>query len=363
MKVAILGTGLIGGSIGLAIKAADRQVEVVAYDRDPDSATAAVDRGAADAAATTIEAAVAGADIVFIATPVGAILEVARGAISAMKPGSVLTDVGSTKSRVVVEVERLPNAGVVFIGGHPMAGTEEQGIMSSSAELFDGAWWILTPSERVAPAEYRRLHTLLTALRARVMALDATEHDELMAVISHVPQLVATAMMNLAAERGREHGGLLALAAGGFRDVTRIAASNPEIWVDICAENAPAITGTLGRLIERLQQAADLLERKDDAALRAELTRAREARLALPGKAVVGELYDVRVPVPDRPGLLALVTTTIGNIGVNIEDLQIVHGTDGDRGTLHLSIAGRVDAGKVEGALVAAGLEAKAIPR
>jgi prephenate dehydrogenase len=360
MKVAIIGSGLIGGSVGLALKKRT-SATVTAFDRDPGIATRAVERGAADEAAASIREAVRQAEIIFVATPVGAIVESTLEAGAAAPEGAVLTDVGSTKSRVVIEVERSLPPGRSFIGGHPMAGSEDEGIDAARPDLFEGNWWILSPTEAVEAATYQRLHSLLATLGARVLALKPEQHDELLAVISHVPQLTATALMNMAAEKGRDHAGLLALTAGGFRDVTRVAASNPEIWIDICRENRDAIAATLEQFAGRLLRFRDLVLHDDSADLREAFLAARSARRALPGKSVEGDLFEVRVPVPDRPGLLAEITTAVGDLGINIEDLQITHSAEGGRGTLHLSVVGEAQAHEVVARLAERSLDAKVI--
>jgi len=360
MRVAVIGTGLIGGSIGLALKA-HTDADVVAFDKDPAAAARAVERGAADRVAETAVEAVANADFVFLATPVRAIADSVREIANSIEPGAVITDVGSTKSRVVLETEEVLRETSNFIGGHPMAGTEQEGIEAASATLFQDAWWILTPTDRSDPEAYRRLHALLTTLGARIMALNPVEHDELMAVISHVPQLTATTLMNMAANRGQQHAGLLALAAGGFRDVTRVAASNPEIWLDVCRENGEAIASTLADFANELLRLRDLILEQQEEPLRRALLRAREARRSLPGKEVRDVPYEVVMPVPDQPGVLARVTTSIGNLGINIEDLQITHSSEGGRGVLHLTIAGRRPAEKVASALADQGFDARTI--
>jgi prephenate dehydrogenase len=361
MRVALLGTGLIGGSIGLALRRLPEVEAVVAYDIDPGVAQRALERGAATATAGTPEEAVEGADVVFIAAPVRTIPELAARAITRLKPGAVITDVGSTKSRVVVEIEKSLPHGKTFIGGHPMAGTEHDGIDASEASLFDGSWWILTPTERVEAASYRFLHTLLGQLGAQVMALDPARHDELMAVISHLPHLTATTLMNLAGERGKEHAGLLSLAAGGFRDVTRVAASNPDIWLDICEENSEAISAVIRNFSDRLLELGELVRAGKRSDLRERFLAAREARRDLPGKRVSGELFELHIPIPDRPGVLAEVTTTVGNLGVNIEDLQISHAEEGGRGVLRLLVVGADEAAKVEAALVTHGYDVRSL--
>ena len=361
MKIALVGTGLIGGSIGLALRKLPDVGEVIAYDLDPKSRDRAVERGAATLAAGTVADATADADLVFIAAPVGAIPDLAREVFVAAKPGAVVTDVGSTKSRLVVDIEKSIPEGVSFIGGHPMAGTEEEGIEAADASILAGCWWILTPTSRVDPASYQTLHSLLGQIGARVMALDADKHDELMAIVSHLPHLTATTLMNLAAERGRDHAGLLSLAAGGFRDVTRVAASNPDIWLDICEENRDAIASVLEDFAGRIAELGELIrkEKRDD--LQKRFLDARTARRNLPGKATAGELIELHIPVPDRPGVLAEVTTTIGDIGVNIEDLQISHSEESGRGTLRLAVSGRDAAERIRTALVTRGYDVRSI--
>lgn len=358
MNVALLGTGLIGGSIGFALRRVAAVERIVAFDRDPRIAERAVDRGAADAVAPTPAQAAAQADLVFVATPVGVIPEVVRASLDGLRPGAVVTDVGSTKSGIVREAEPLVAArGAAFIGGHPMAGSEDDGVEAARSGLFDGAWWLLTPSDDVDPEAYRRLHSVIAGMGAQVMAVAPEHHDGLMAVISHLPHLAATSLMNLATERSREHAALLALAAGGFRDMTRVAASNPEIWIDICRENGPAIAQALDDLMERLNGLKSLIVEGQHLELRSTFLSAREARRGLPGKETDGAVYHLSVPIPDRHGVLARITTMIGNLGVNIEDLDITHSPEGGRGVLRLTIAGTEQARRAATALETDGFD------
>lgn len=355
MRIAVLGTGLIGGSIGLSLTGRQDITEVVAWDRSDDAARRAVERGAADRIAASPAEAVAQADIVFVATPVAAIPNAVKAAISGMKSGAIITDVGSTKSRVVDEVSGLLGENITFIGGHPMAGTEEEGIGGAKKNLFDGAWWILTPTESVQPAAYRTLHGLLSSMGCHVIALEAGLHDELMAIISHLPHLTAATLMNMAADHGKDKASLLSLAAGGFRDVTRVAASNSAIWIDICRENADAIERAMTEFIDRLGELRDFVASGAADSLRDRLDSARHSRRNLAGKRTDGELFEIFVPIPDRPGVLSEVTTVIGNAGVNIEDIQITHAEEGGRGVLRLLILGDDQARKVQSVLEARG--------
>ena len=276
-----------------------------------------------------------------------------------MRDGAVLADVASVKARVVESLQRATPQGVHLIGGHPMAGTHETGAAHATADLFVGATYLLTPTTHTDPAAYRRLHGLVAALGARVLAVAPERHDLLVAVVSHLPQLAATTLMNLAADRARdEHAGLLLLAAGGFRDATRVAASNPELWLDIARENRAAIVAVLDDYRERIGALRSTLATGDDGSLARALSDARDARRALPGKTeTTGALLWLWTAIPDRPGVLAEVTTTVGQAGVNIEDLSIEHAPEGGQGRLLLAVAGEEAAIKARRALEGRGFE------
>jgi prephenate dehydrogenase len=302
---------------------------VTGRDADPARAARAVELGALDEVADDFT----GIDVTFVATPVGAIAEAARAALAA--GGGVVTDVGSVKAPVVAAVGH-PR----FVGGHPMAGSEQEGVDGATPTLFEGATWALTPTTDTDPEAYAFLRSLVTSMGADVVALSPERHDALVAVVSHVPHLTAATLMGLAADGAEEHAALLRLAAGGFRDMTRIAAGHPGIWPDICAENRVAIVEALDRLVASLRSIRDVVAEGDRAALLEALERARAARVNLPVQAARPEdLAELRIPVPDRPGVLAEVTTLAGELGVNIEDLEIAHSAEGPRGVLVLVVA------------------------
>jgi prephenate dehydrogenase len=359
LRVAVIGTGLVGASLGMALGRLDTVEEVVGYDRDPRQLALAVRRGAASRSAASPADAVTGADVVVLAVPVSAIPAVAAEVAAGLRAGAILTDVGSVKGRVVGAMEAAVRPGVHVVGGHPMAGSHENGAAHATADLFVGATYLLTPTPRTDPGAYRRLHGLVGAVGARVLAVSPDRHDALVAVVSHLPQLAATTLMNLASERAQdEHAGLLLLAAGGFRDATRVAASNPDLWLDICAENREAIVAVLDDYRERIGALRSVLDVGDQGSLRRSLADARAARRALPGKqTVTGALVDLLLPIPDRPGVLAEVTTTVGGIGVNIEDIGVEHAPEGGRGTLRLAIIGPRNADRARAALETLGYE------
>src|SRR5918992_1270065 len=337
-RTAILGTGLIGGSVGLGLAAAQADLDLVGYDPDARSASAALDRGAVSDVAATPEDAVAGARLVVLAPPVDQIAGLCARLHPHVGGDAVVTDVGSAKADVVAAGERA--FGERFVGGHPMAGSERHGIEAADAALFDDAWWILTPTRSTAAGAYAVVSELAQALRARPVAVEPTLHDALVARVSHVPQLTASALMDAAWSFG-DRQALLGLAAGGFRDVTRIAASSPEMWVAILRSNRAAVLEALDKLRERLDHLGTLLAEGRWTDVESFLARARRARVGLFSKAeYAGEPVGLSIMVPDRPGVLAEVTTAAGELGANIEDLRIVHSTEGGRGRLELVIAG-----------------------
>ncbi len=247
----------------------------------------------------------------------------------------MITDVGSVKGPLVAAVHS-PR----FVGGHPMAGSEQVGVEGASADLFVGATWVLTPTAATDPGAYARLRAVLADLGADVVALDPGEHDSLVAVVSHVPHLTAATLMALAADLGEEHGPLLQLAAGGFRDMTRIAAGQPSIWSDICDDNAEAIVATFDLLIEALGAMRQRVADRDHGSLIAVLERAATARRALSRQAPPPEeLAQVRVPVPDQARKRSRRSPcSPPSSGINIYDLEIAHSVEGDRGVLVLVI-------------------------
>jgi prephenate dehydrogenase len=347
-RVAILGTGLIGGSVGLALAA--RGFDVVGFDHDDSRAARAKQLGAVTELAPTLDAAVAGADLVIVAVPVGAI---ARTVVAALDAGAaVVTDVGSVKGPVVTEVERTrPDSGARFVGGHPMAGSEQEGVDGADATLFVGATWTLTPTATTDERAYTLVLRIVRDLGAEVVTVTPSHHDDLVALVSHVPQLAASTLMNVATENEDDRRTMLRLAAGGFRDMTRIAAGHPGIWPDILATNRDAVLAALDTYVDALTRARNIVAAgaRDD--LLSLLERARSARRNLPvGASMATDLVELRVPVPDRPGVLAEVTTLAGRLGVNVADVEIAHSLEGGRGVVVLVVSA-IDADAYESGL------------
>ena len=324
-RAALVGTGLIGGSIGMALRRQGWHVSGLDLDRD--RVERALELGALDAIGRDPEA-----EITFVATPVGAVADLARVVLD--DGNGVVTDVGSVKGPIVRALDD-PR----FVGGHPMAGSEQEGVEGARADLFEGAVWVLTPDDRTDETAYTTVRSTVSSLGAEVVAIPPDRHDALVAIVSHVPHLTAATLMALADERSADHRALLRLAAGGFRDMTRVAAGHPGIWPDICAENRDAIVETLDRLIGELGAMRDVVAGGDREALLERLAAARSARANLPVRfSRPDQLTELRIPVPDRPGSLAEVTTLATELDVNIADLELAHSAEGDQGVMLLLV-------------------------
>ena len=317
----MLGLGLIGGSLALALQRAG--YEVGGHDAEASKIAVAIERGIIQHAGLFADA-----EVTFVATPVNTVAQ--QVAIALKETSGVVTDVGSVKAHVAAST-----VDPRFVAGHPMAGSELDGLDGADAAMFEGAVWVLTPSASSSDLSFSVLAGLITKLGAEVVALDPQHHDDLVAIVSHVPHLTAATLMRLADNRSEEHLALLRLAAGGFRDMTRIASGRPGIWLDICEQNRDAIVRGLDSLIGGLSEMRDIVASGNRDALFSSLDQARRARMNLPvGAGSVEDLVEVRIPIPDRPGGAADVFTLSGELAVNIYDFEVVHSAEGDRGVM-----------------------------
>jgi len=341
-RVAVLGTGLMGGSLALALKAVPGVEEVVGHDISPETREIAERIGVCDIVAESPAEAVEGSSLVFLATPVGAMPSVLTGVRDSFGEGTVVTDLGSTKLRLTEALEALTPEGVHYIGGHPMTGSEQSGILSAREDLYRDCYYVLTPTKRTDAEAFRLLHCLITSLGSRVISMEPETHDLAMATVSHVPHLLSQLLMELAGREREKVKNLFTLAAGGFRDMTRIAASSPSLWADICIENRDFIVGRLIDYGVALTELADAIDRGDRSALIERFEEARRQRIELSSKAglEIADLFEVSIPVPDEPGVISDVSTAVGEAGVNIEDIEIAHPLEGETGILSLKILG-----------------------
>lgn len=315
----VIGLGLIGGSLCAALK--QRGWTVSGEDQDPERVAEASKRGLIDRTGLDRDA-----TVTFVAVPVRAVSAQVHRALSATE--GLVTDVASVKSMVTREIDD-PR----FIGGHPMAGSELEGLDGADPNLFEGAVWVLTPTVSTSDETFAGVAEVVNSLGAEIVALEPSRHDDLVAIVSHVPHLTAATLMNVADSRATEHVALLRLAAGGFRDMTRIASGHPAIWLDICDENRDAIVGGLDALIGGLEDMRAAVGSGNRSDLHTRLNAARDARSNLPSRVrSLAELAEVRIPILDRPGSAAEVFTLAAELGVNISNFEVVHSAEGDRG-------------------------------
>ena len=329
MTIAVIGVGLIGGSIGLAAR--ERLGATVrGFDPGDGVLDAARERGAIDEACATAAEAVAGAEVVFVATPVGALRAAVDAALSAAGPDCVVSDVGSTK-RAVVEERDDPR----FVGGHPLAGAETAGVAHSRPDLFDGATWYLTPTAATSGILYERLYRTITALGATPTAVDAAGHDRLMASVSHLPHVLANVLVSQAAQALEEADEPLPAVGPSFRDATRA------IWTDIYLSNRDALVEQLDETARRLAGVRNALAAGDREEVAAWNERAAgDRRALLEAELAGGPVHELRVSVPNEPGVVAQIALELGRAGINITDMALYPAADMREGVVALWIAG-----------------------
>lgn len=336
-RVALLGTGLIGGSLGIRLRERRLVKEVIGYDRDPDSLRLARERGAIDRAAPSLEEAVRGARLIILAVPVLSMTALVEQVRPALQMGAVISDVGSTKAEVVSRLSSLIPPETYFIGGHPMAGSEEAGISHADPAMLENAIYVLTPAGNTPPEAVDRLASLVKATGAQPLILDPVEHDRVVALVSHLPHLVAAALAG-SVSRGARTELIRTLAAGGFRDTTRVALGNPEIWRDICISNAAAILEAMAGFEVAFKELAGLVERREARPMEKVLQKARDFRRSIPhrGRGILPELYEIAVLVPDNPGVIGELASLLGRAGINILSIEILHVRELEVGSLRL---------------------------
>ena len=365
--VAVIGLGLIGASLAGALAAKMSGVRVFGVDTDAATCAAATDRGWCDAATGPDDPAFRAfiendCELVVIATPVAAVDDYLVRLRDWGYTG-VVTDTISTKGHILAAAAELLPAPARYVPGHPMAGSEQSGIAGARADLFEGANWILCPDESTVPEDFQHLHELVTGLDARVVSLRREEHDAAVAVVSHVPHMVASSLMQLASAHADDTGSIMRLAAGGFKDTTRIAAGSPKLWCGIAFDNKDALSDGLDEIQGIIGAFADALASDDRASLTTLLADAAAARRALPSAWVPSteRLLEVRIPMEDRPGVVAEVTTVTSSVGCNIQSIEIDHVTE-DSAVLSLVLTDEGDIGQLSAQLINAGFSVSFSP-
>lgn len=334
-NIFIIGLGLIGGSLGLALKQSDRAVRILGHDTDKTAIARALAMGAIDEEAP-IHKGVTESDLIILCSPISTYVSLLLAMRPYLRPGSVITDIGSTKQAVMNMFEELLPDFVWGIGGHPMAGSEIQGINGADRYLFENAVYILTPPADVPDQVMTGLTGLIEVTGARIKIMSPDRHDEIVATISHIPHIAAASLVNLTNGDNET----LMMAAGGFRDITRIASSNSGLWEDILLSNRGKLEGKLAHYITLLQEFKQALVEEDVELIKEKLESARNIRNRIPGirKGLLPNFCDIICIVPDRPGIIGEIGALLGSRGINIVDIEILRAREGDGGTMRLGL-------------------------
>ncbi|MNH78058.1 T-protein [compost metagenome] len=339
IKIAIFGVGLIGGSLALSFKGKPG-ISVVGHSHRAESLQQVKDRGVVDLATLSIEEAAVDADFIFLCVPVSQ-LEPYLHKLSSLnlKPGCIITDVGSTKASVAACAEAITLPGVYFIGGHPMAGSERSGVAAASTFLFENAYYVLTPSSNVPEEAYKRLEELLVYTKAHIVRVEPELHDEIVGAISHLPHIIAVALVNQVCDYNDKNPLYRQLAAGGFRDITRIASSDPVIWRDILLSNREVLLGLLKDWKTHMDEFLELLQDDDGTGIVEAFDKANRFRSELPErrKGAISSLYDLYIDVPDTPGVIGHIATELGIRQINLSNMQIIESREDVPGVMRLS--------------------------
>lgn len=356
--ITIIGVGVIGGSLGLALKRKNPELIITGIS-SPATLEKAFELKAIDIGhpREDIKKGLPEADLIFICTPISLILDAIPFIANHVKPGAIVTDVGSTKKIIVDKAESCFPNDRFFIGGHPMAGNEGKGISWADHLLFENAVYVLTPTQITPQDKVRKLGNLLETTGAKVLVLPPDLHDEVAASVSHLPQIMAIALMNLVSRRQNESSAYLKLAAGGFRDMTRIASSPYEMWRDIFQTNADNLLQLIDELIRELQSLKGCLNQDEMASI---FQNAAKARLSIPRdtKGFLRPNYDLSVVVEDKPGVIASIATSLIVEHINIKDIEVLKVREGDSGTIRLSFESEKKRTRAKALLEKTGFEA-----
>lgn len=359
-RIALLGVGLIGGSLGLAWRRYAPEIEIVGLD-EPDVLDVARRREAISRGADDIASAVEGADVVILAAPIRANMALLRAAVAHLAPDALVTDVGSVKGPMVEFAASVLPQGVLFAGGHPMTGSEKRGIAHADSLLFENAVYVVCPPDgkSMSDPRFTAFVELVELTGASVLTMSALRHDESAAAVSHLPQLLSVALVNQLGEL-TDDGVSRHLAAGGFRDMTRIASSPYAVWRDILRANHGPILDAMSRFAMQFEKLRDRLAAEDMEALDAAFSEAADTRATVPArsKGFLRPLSDVFVYTLDEPGALLRITRALADEGVNIKDIELLKIREGTGGTFRLGVDGDADAEQAVQVLGAAGFQA-----
>lgn len=340
-EIAIVGLGLIGGSIGKALKSKNPDLRIIGIDVNNEIIETAKHLGIIDDGTTSIQKGIQHAELIYLAVPVQVIPEVLNRMLPYLKKEVIITDVCSTKENVVNIMEKSLPVTACFVGGHPMAGSEKWGLEGVDELLFENAAYILTPNKLTDSHALNIVEELVQSIGARIIYLSPEEHDKKVAAVSHLPHIIASTLIYTVGRLEAEQAGYFTLAAGGLRDTTRIAASNGELWSAILLQNEKAVLPLITEFKKSLSQFERAIKKQRPKSLKKLLVQARLWRCQLPTgmKSILPQLFELNVTVPDKPGMIGEISSLLGQYGINIIDIEVLRVREGEEGAIRLGFA------------------------
>lgn len=348
LELGFIGFGLIGGSIARAIKKKKKDTKVLVYTRRQNpELEQGLSNGIIDKLLYAIDEQFSSCDILFLCAPVLKNMEFLPLLKTIVKPGCIITDVGSVKGNICREAAKL-GLGRQFIGGHPMAGSEKTGYANSTDILLENAYYLLTPTRENRPEDVKFLEETVALTGANCVVIPPEAHDTITAAISHVPHIVAVSLVNLVHQSDNEEENMKAFAAGGFKDITRIASSSPAMWQDICIANRDSILPILENYEEQIRKFRQMIETGDKSGIFDAFQEAGDYRNSIPsGKSsVIARSYELFVNIDDRAGAIATIATILSVHGISIKNIGIIHNREFSDGVLKLDLYNEEDAKK-----------------
>lgn len=337
IKIGFIGLGLIGGSVAKAIRKYYPDHELIAFDKSRETLALAVQEGTIDTACSSIDDNFKGCSYIFLCAPVSCNTAYLSQLKEIVKDDCILTDVGSVKTSIHEEIIAL-NMEENFIGGHPMAGSEKSGFANSKAHLIENAYYILTPSAKVPEEKVLAYQELVSSLKALPVVLDYHEHDYVTGTISHLPHIIASSLVNFVRDTDTKDELMKALAAGGFKDLTRIASSSPVMWQQICLKNGENISHILGEYIEALKAAKDAVDSGNEKSLYTLFESSRDYRDSMPNSSAgpIKKQFAVYCDIIDEAGGIATIATILASNNINIKNIGIIHNREFEEGVLRI---------------------------
>ena len=333
-EIGIIGLGFLGGSLIKSLSKSEKIDKIIACDINEESLKQALSDGVITDYTLNIDEKFSNCDVVFISTPVSYIVDYARSLQAVVKPNCIITDTGSTKKTILEEAKNLERE---FIGGHPMVGSERSGYATSKDLLFENSYYIITKSEKNKPESVEKLKELVLELKAIPIIIDADKHDYITASISHVPHVVAAALVNMVKDLDDEKETMKTLAAGGFKDITRIASSDPTMWENICTENKDEVLKILRKLIEILQGFENDIEKRD--IIYNFFDSSKKYRDSFINRKINGNtMPELNISVKDENGAIAKITTLLSANGIGIKNIEVLNNRENNFGALRVVV-------------------------